>query len=399
MSNMKRKYLAILLACAMVFTACGNTEKKPESTHNSQESGQGSESGSYIERTIKDPAEMPITKGEFVDTPSGSRLYKGQGTFFDAFDTVISVTYYCDDRESFEKLFKLTHEEFLRLHKLYDNYKKYEGVNNVMTINEAAGKEGVKVDDDLFNLINMAKDLYDKALGKVNIAMGSVLSLWHEAREFAEKNPDQAKLPDPEALREASRHTDINKLVLDEKNKTVRLEDPAMALDLGAVAKGYATEKIAQLLQESGLKNGLISAGGNVKLIGENPMGRDWRVGVEDPSESQGDPKVIVDLKGGMSLVTSGDYQRYFIVDGKKYHHIIDPISLEPGGSSPSLTIATQDSGLADFLSTALFLSDEDEEKKILQNFKQAGQAVEDIRIENNGSFKASEGIRGDIEN
>ncbi len=398
MSHINRKFLAFSIALFILLTACGGREKGPDQNSNSQDLGQGSESGTYIERTIQDPDKMPITNGEFVETPSGSRLYKGQGTFFDAFDTVISVTYYCEDQESFEKLFKLTHDEFLRLHKLYDNYNTYEGLVNVMTLNEAAGKEGIRVDEDLFQLIQMAKDLYDKGLGKVNIAMGSVLSLWHEAREFAEKNPTEAKLPDPQALKEASRHMDINKLVLDEKNRTVKLEDPAMSLDLGAVAKGYATDKIAQTVKKSGLKSGLISAGGNVKLIGENPMGREWRVGIEDPSESRGDPKVVVDLKADMSLVTSGDYQRYFIVDGKRYHHIIDPVSLEPGGRSPSLTIETQDSGLADFLSTALFLADESEEKKILDNFKQAGQAVEDIRIEKDGSYRASDGIKGDIE-
>ena len=389
MSNNK-KFLAVFLALFIMLTACSNQDKKPGNT---------SESGSYVERNIQDPSEMPVTNGEFVESPSGEKLYKGQGTFFDAFDTVISVTYYCEDKESFEKLFKLTHDEFLRLHKLYDNYNTYEGLVNVMTINNSAGKEGVKVDEDLFRLIQMSRGLYDKALGKVNIAMGSVLSLWHDAREFAEKNPEQAKLPDPEALKEAGKHMDINKLVLDEKNMTVKLEDPAMALDLGAVAKGYATELIAQKLKEAGLKSGLISAGGNVKLIGQNPMGRDWRVGIEDPSESQGDPKVVVDLKADMSLVTSGDYQRFFVVKGKKYHHIVDPVSLEPGGRSPSLTIETKDSGLADFLSTALFLADEEEEKKILQNFKNMGETIEDIRVEYDGSYKASEGIKANIEN
>lgn len=397
MSNKISKIVSILFASTLILTSCKSGENS--NTGKGQHDHSHAESINIEKSQVQESQieELP-TNGKFVTDAEGKNIYKGQGTFYDTLDTVVTVTFYCQDEETFKNYYKLAHSEFIRLHKLYDNYNKYDGINNVMTINESAGKEGVKVEDDLFNLVKMSKGLYDKTLGKVNIAMGSVLSLWHDEREKAEKDPSKAKLPDKKALEEAAKHTDINKLILNEKEKTIKLEDSLMKLDMGAVAKGYATELVAQRLTKAGLKSGLISAGGNVKLIGNNPMGRDWRVGVEDPSGNGGDPKVIVDLKGGFSLVTSGDYQRYFEVDGKRYHHIIDPITLMPGGRNPSVTIETEDSGLADFLSTAIFLSTPEEEKKILENFKNEGIGIEDIWIDSSGQIKASEGVKNRIE-
>ena len=180
--------------------------------------------------------------------------------------------------------------------------------------------------------------------------MGSVLELWHEARSDGIDDPEHAELPDMTALEEAARHCDFDAVIIDEENSTVYLSDPQMRLDVGAVAKGWAAQRAAEHAPD-GL---LISVGGNVCATGaKDENGTPWVVGVNDPDG--GDYLHTIYVTEG-SVVTSGDYQRYFVVDGKIYHHIIDPETLVPSTYWRSVTIVCADSGLADALSTALFL-------------------------------------------
>ena len=198
------------------------------------------------------------------------------------------------------------------------------------------------------------KDLQPKLNGRVNIAMGSVLGCWHEMREEGES------LPETDLLRKLNEHTDFDDVIIDEKAGTVYFADPGLSLDLGAVAKGYTTEIVASWLLTSDMPSYIISAGGNVRC-GLAPLdGRArWGVGIQDPEASvlPGANTTLdaVYLKDA-SVVTSGDYQRYYTVDGVRYHHIIDPDTLFPSDYMRQITIVTRDSGYADALSTALFL-------------------------------------------
>lgn len=292
--------------------------------------------------------------------------------FYDTFDTQIQYLEYAESEEKFNENFKFVQSEFTRLHKLYDNYRNYDSLNNVKTINDNASKEPVKVDKDLFDLIKFSKDNYENTLGKVNIAMGSVLKIWHDVRENNE-GLDESKtiIPTQKELDEANKHTDINAISLNEKDMTVYISDPKVSIDLGATAKGYAVELIAKKLEEKKIDNASINAGGNVRTIGKKADGKPWRIALQNPDLSSDEYLDVVDLKGSMSVVTSGDYQRYFMHKGKRYHHLIDPKTLQPTLIYRSVSIITEDSGLADLLSTALYLSDQDEAKQILEKYKE----------------------------
>ena len=124
----------------------------------------------------------------------------------------------------------------------------YEGINNIKTINDNAGIKPVKVDKRIIDLIKFSKDMYEKTNGKTNIAFGAVLSIWHEYRTIGIEDPANAALPSEEELRIASEHTNIEDIVIDEEHSTVFLSDPLMRLDVGAVAKGYATEQVSNCL-------------------------------------------------------------------------------------------------------------------------------------------------------
>ena len=203
---------------------------------------------------------------------------------------------------------------------------------------------------------------YELSGGMVNVAMGSVLKLWHNARNDGINDPVHAILPDMERLADAALHTDLNAVVIDEAASTVFITDPNVQLDVGAVAKGWSVQRVAEGAPE-GL---LISVGGNVCGTGpKEENGTPWVVGIQNPN---GDNYLHTIYVTKSNVVTSGDYQRYFIVDGKVYHHIIDPNTLLPGAYWRSVTIICSDSGLADALSTALFLLPLEDGKMLLDN-------------------------------
>ena len=186
--------------------------------------------------------------------------------------------------------------------------------------------------------------------GKVNIAMGSVLKIWHQYRE------EGAALPPEKLLKEASKHTDINDVIINENAGTVFLADPNMSLDVGAVAKGYALEKVAEYLEEKGVSGYLLNVGGNVRAIGNKADGQEWSAGVENPDINSTESYIAQVNLSNEAIATSGNYQRYYTVNGKNYHHIIDSSTLMPGENFTSVSVVCDDAGVADALSTTLFL-------------------------------------------
>ena len=272
-------------------------------------------------------------------------------TFLTLFDTVTTIVGRAESEEALMETAQAIHDELLTYHQLFDIYNDYEGVNNLKTVNDNAGIAPVVVDRAIIDLLLDCKAYYDLTDGLVNVAMGSVLRLWHEARDDGLDDIANAYLPDSEALAAAAEHMDLSCVVIDEEASTVYITDPDARLDVGAVAKGWSAQRAAENAPE-GL---LISVGGNVCATGpKDENGTPWRVGVQNPDGGENYLHTL-NITGG-SVVTSGDYQRCYMVDGKIYHHIIDPATLYPSEYWRSVTVVCADSGLADALSTALFL-------------------------------------------
>ncbi len=301
---------------------------------------------------------------------------KYKNEFFEYFDTVTTVIGYADSQEEFDGYFNEIKAEYKTYHELYDIYNNYDGVNNIKSINDKAGVEPVKVDKKIIDMILFSKEWYGKTNGKANIAMGSVLELWHETREAAASDPEGAKLPLMEDLQEASLHTNLDDIIVNEEESTVFLKDSDMRLDVGAVAKGYATEMITDHMREKGYTSFIISAGGNVKAM-DKPQDKDrekWGIGIQNPDVSFFKDMESLDtvFANNISVVTSGDYQRYYYVGDKAYHHIIDNETLMPGDRFKAVTVIMEDSGVADFMSTTVFLSSLEEGKKMLKELDNA---------------------------
>ena len=283
-----------------------------------------------------------------------------QATYFDLFDTVTTIIGFADSEEEFQQSVRAAYEQLKEYHELFDIYHEYEE-NNIKTINDMAGKAPVEVDERIIELLLDCKKYYEMTDGVVNAAMGSILSLWHEARTEAEENPEDAQLPSEKALKEAMKHIAFENVIIDKEKSTVYLADEKQSMDAGAIAKGWAVERVAKTMPGGFL----ISVGGNVCATGPKPDGSLWNIGIQNPMDSSTYIEKVSIAQD--SVVTSGDYQRFLEVDGKKYHHLIDPRTGYPAEFWKSVTIICEDSGLADALSTALFVLDKEKGEQILR--------------------------------
>lgn len=323
---------------------------------------------------------------------NGNKKTKYQAYYFDFFDTETTVIGYEKSQEDFDNVnvaIKMMLEEYQML---FDIYNCYDNVNNLATVNQVENGQHnvVTVDKEIVNMLLFAKKMYADTDGVVNVAMGSVLKIWHNYRNDGLRDPVNAKLPPMEKLEEAEKHTNIEDVIIDEENCTVYLADPEMRLDVGAVAKGYAVERIAQRLEENGVTGYLLNVGGNVRTIGMADENK-WKVGIENPDTENEEKPIIEVLEfAGESLVTSGSYQRFYVVNGENFHHIIDPETLMPGTKYKSVSVITDDSGLGDALSTALFLMDYEDGKKLVENMEN----VEVMWVMSDGEQLYSDGFQ-----
>ncbi len=321
-------------------------------------------------------------KSETASASSSSVKPQGRA-YFDFFDTVSYIySYKGDSEEEFLENADAAYYTLQRYHQLFDIYHEYEGMNNLCTINSSPGVE-VKVDDDLLEFLIYCREMCSLTTGEMDVMMGSVLSLWHDARYS-----EEPYLPSDEVLEEASRYTGFDFLLIDEEKGTVTLLSDKASIDVGAVGKGYATEKAAEVLKARGCDSYVLNIGGNIRIIGTKPDGSGWRTGVKDPKDPDSSFVVVLNLSD-TSCVTSGSYERYFTLDGVKYSHIIDKDTLYPASYYDSVTVVTPSSALADTLSTALFTMPYDEAYELASSL-----SVDVVWVFPDGSVKYTDGIK-----
>lgn len=340
---MKKIILALTLGGLLIFSGCGDKNVNNKNTNRKNQN--------LVSQEVKKDGE------------------KHELEFYDTFDTVVDIAIFSDSDDFANDNLRYAKERYEELHKFFDNYKSYDGITNVKTINDNAGVKPVAVDETLFNLIKSSIDDYNNISHKTNIALGPVTKLWNEYRDLYESGKTKEEviklkgeaIPSDEELEKLRPFTKVENIKLNEDTREVYI-DKGMKLDLGATAKGFATEIVAKELEERGVKSAVISAGGNVRIIGKPVDGRDnFKIGIQNPNVESEESIIAVVNVVNTSIVTSGDYQRYFDLDGKRYCHIIDPDTLKPATNLKSVTIIKEDSGLSDFLSTAAFSSkDED---------------------------------------
>lgn len=342
------------------------------------------------------------TKKEYPEVKSGS-------WYNEYFNTVVTVQSFSGDtNEAFATVKERVGALLAEYHALFDIYHEYPGINNLKTVNDAAGISPVEVDARILDLIEHGIDLYsrfasldasgandptgtpDRAEGALNIAMGSVLSLWHDARTSATSGK-APEIPSPAELELARLHTDISSIVVDRGAGTLYISDPECKIDVGAIAKGWAAEKIAEALladETLDVDGYVLNLGGNIRILGSK-CGDDFIIGITHPDKTKDNPYVCKVSVRDTSIVTSGDYERYFEVGGTRYHHIIDPDTLMPATYHRSVTVITEDSALADALSTTLFTLHINKGKALVDSL----DGVEAMWVGTNGTVTMTDGF------
>ncbi len=283
-------------------------------------------------------------------------MQKFQIQYLDVFDTVTELTVYAESENKANEYFDAVHEELLELHKLFDPYNTYDGINNLKTINDNTGGDFIKVKEPLFNAVLYGEEAYEKTGGTINIAMGATLELWHKYRDDALDNGIIA-VPSSEELEATRPLNDISALVYNTADHSVKLTKKGVMLNLGAIAKGYASDRAIALLKEKGCDSALVNLGGNVACYRGSAKDSPWKIGVQNAVDPENITEII--KKDNGFLISSGDYQRYYEYEGKRYHHIIDPVTLMPADGKRGTTVICGDDvscADGDLLSTALFI-------------------------------------------
>ncbi len=229
----------------------------------------------------------------------------------------------------------------------YDTlFSKTNENSDIYKINHAAGAE-VEVSDETITLLK--KGLYYCKLsdGAFDITIGTASALW----DFKAETP---AVPDASALASAVSHVNYKNIIIEDN--LVHLADPNAAIDVGAIAKGYIADRLKEYLKDNGVHHAVIDLGGNILTVGTKTDGSDYNIGIQKPFDKTGTPVTSVKV-ADQSVVTTGIYQRYFEIDGVRYHHILDPKTGAPRQNDLySVTIITDSSLTADALSTTCFL-------------------------------------------
>jgi len=218
----------------------------------------------------------------------------------------------------------------------------------ITEVNRAAGVRPVEVPGELFKVILAAMKVSELSGGAFDITWASMRGLWYF-------RPGHERLPSPEEVKKRLVLVDYRDVVLDASASTVFLKSKGMAIGLGAIAKGYAVDKAMEAALASGVTNAIIKAGGDIRVQGVGKAGEaGWEVGIQDPRD-RGRLMARLTLSNA-SISTSGDYERFFVKDGRLYHHIMDPKTGYPATGSRSVTVIGPDTMTTDALSTAIFV-------------------------------------------
>lgn len=294
--NKKIKVLTIAILVPIMLTACSNS------------------------KTVQEP----VTKTNFL------------------LDTVIQITAYGPNAsESIEEVFD-------RISDIEKKMNSKGEKSEIINVNNAAGSNFVKVSPDTFFVVEQGIIYSDLSKGRFDITVGPLVNLW----DIGSDNP---RVPPEEQISLSLQHINYKDILLDKENYSIMLKKPGMAIDLGAIAKGYAADEAVRILKEKGINTAIVDLGGNVYALGKKPNGKPWRVGIQNPDSNRGQVFATV-MVSDKTLVTSGPYERFFEKDGKRYHHILDPHSGYPVENGlVSVTIISDSSIEADSLSTAVF--------------------------------------------
>lgn len=270
-----------------------------------------------------------------------------------------------------------------KLSEIDDKMSVFKDFSEVSIINRNAGITACEVSADTYFVVKKAAQYSKLSGGAFEPTIRPVVNLWGV-------NTDHAKIPSITEINNDMRFIDYKDIILCDKDKSIKLRNKNQALDLGAIAKGFAADEVKDILIENNIENAIIDLGGNIYALGNKTDGTLWNIGIQDPIKECGAYVGIVSVKN-KSIVTSGNYERYFMKGGKKYHHIIDPKTGSPSENGViSATVISECSIDGDALTTCIYVMGVEKGLKLIESIKGA----EAIFITSDKKIYATSGIK-----
>jgi len=304
-----------------------------------------------------------------------------------AMGTVITLKIYGkDDRAILDKAFQ-------RIHEIEKRMSASIPSSDISRVNQHPGQD-IEVHEDTFFVVEKAKEFAELSQGAFTPAILPIVNLWGIGTEELKRKG--YPIPTDEQISALLDKLDHRLVHLDRERRTIRLEKEGMGLDLGGIAKGYAADEVKRIFQEMGVESAIINLGGNVYALGRKLDGSAWRIGVRDPRSQQNKESHVLILEtSDRGVITSGDYERYFIKDGIRYHHIFDARLGKPARSGVmSATIVTDRSIDGDALSTAVFVLGPEKGLDLVEELP----GVEAVVVTEDKKVYVTEGIAGNIQ-
>jgi thiamine biosynthesis lipoprotein len=262
-------------------------------------------------------------------------------------------------------------------------FNRFDDKSEIHRINRLAGVSAVKIRPEVLGVISRTNQISSNVGGLFDITIGPLIDLW------SPKDLENPKVPSADVIARKKTLVNFKKVEVDLEKETVGLKDKHMYLDLGGVAKGYLIDRVRGMLLKHKTSSALINGQSSMAVIGKNKEGDNWRVGIQHPRKSE-EIIGIITLKPAQALSTSGDYQKYFELNGKRYHHIINPRSGYPASGCQSVTIVGDSAERCDILSTAVFIMGP---KKGME-FIESQKSIEGVIVDAQGSILTSSKVR-----
>ena len=304
---------------------------------------------------------------------------KCEKTFY-ALGTINAITAYGSGSE------EAVNAAYERIIEIDDRMSAFKENSDVMKINNGAGIEAQEINSDTFEVLKCALKFSKASKGAFDITIRPITSLWG----FGMK---QNFIPDKDEIKKSLKLVSYQDLILDDKKTTAYLKNKGQAIDLGGIAKGYAADEVRRILMQYKVKDALINLGGNIEAVGCSPSGKPWRIGIQNPLSSRGEYVGIVKASD-KTVVTSGCNEQFFVIDGVRYHHIIDPRTGYPVRNELlSVTVVCDCSIYADAVTTALFVQGFSESISLLKSIN-----AEAVFIMKNKDIYVTEGLKDNFE-
>lgn len=296
--------------------------------------------------------------------------------------TLVFVTAVAQDDETAQEAAEAGLSEIQRLEKLLSTWILESELSQV---NASAGENPVPVSCDTLEVLERSLEMAILTRGGFNIMVGPAVSAWRASQE--------GQIPSDRELTDIRPLTDLSKLRINTQDRTVFLAKKGMQVDIGGIGKGFAADLAAVKMQAAGATAGVVALSGDIKTFGRMPDGQKFLFGIQHPRKEQGQLLARLELENE-AVSTAGDYQRFFIRDGVRYHHILDPRTLKPARMAQSATVVAKEGVMADGLDTGIFVMGSEQGMALVESLP----GVEAVMVDEKGKIWISSGLQGRLQ-